>query len=54
VNLYKIVGNVKERDGTFKKKKKKKERERERDENIMELGSSCLLEIAKTSNSELY
>jgi len=29
VNLYKIVGNVKERDGTFKKKKKKKERERE-------------------------
>jgi hypothetical protein len=30
VNLYKIVGNVKERDGTFKKKKKKnRERERE-------------------------
>jgi hypothetical protein len=53
VNLYKIVGNVKERDGTFKKKKKK-QRERERDEKRMELGSSCLLEIAKTSNSELY
>jgi hypothetical protein len=30
VNLYKIVGNVKERDGTLKKKKKKnRERERE-------------------------
>jgi hypothetical protein len=33
VNLYKIVGNVKERDGTFKKKKKKK-REREREMRI--------------------
>jgi hypothetical protein len=32
VNLYKIVGNVKERDGTFKKKKKKKKnRKRERE-----------------------
>jgi hypothetical protein len=33
VNLYKIVGNVKERDGTFKKKKKK-QREREREMRI--------------------
>jgi len=42
VNLYKIVGNVKERDGTFKKKKKKQresEREMRREWNWVALAS---------------